>query len=104
VRPLAFTIDDRAGLGLGYSLFGFFGAFLAEGALIPVGGKALVDDDLRLVLQAGAIVDFGVYQSQRYLSHAGGLAIAGAGEDNIFHLYAAETLGRLFTQDPCDGI
>ena len=58
----------------------------------------LVED--RLVF--GAVVDLGVDEGERDLGHAGGLALAGAGEDDVLHLDAAEGLGGLLAEDPGD--
>ena len=55
-------------------------------------------------VQAGAVVDLGVDEGERDLGHAGGLAVAGAGEDDVFHLDAAEGFGGLFAEDPGDGV
>jgi len=49
---------------------------------------------------------FGIHSAdgQGHLGHAQGLAGIGPIENNIGHLPAAEGLGRLFAQDPADGI
>ncbi len=65
---------------------------------------AVVDDDLGAAVEAGAVVDLGIDQGERDLGHAGGLAVAGAGEDDVFHLDAAEGLGGLLAQNPGDGV
>ena len=49
-------------------------------------------------------VDFGVDQRQRNLGHAGRLAIARAGEDDVLHVDAAQQSRRLFAQHPGDGV
>ncbi len=36
--------------------------------------------------------------------HTDGFTIPSAGEDDIFHTAAAEALGRLFAEDPADGV
>ena len=45
-----------------------------------------------------------VRHGQGDLRHAQRLALAGAGEDDVFHAGAAQALGALFAQDPTDGI
>ena len=45
-----------------------------------------------------------IHQRHRDGSHAEGLTIARAGEDDIFHPRAAQTLGGLFAQNPAYGI
>ena len=101
---LGFAFDDGAGLGFGDGLFGLGGVLLAEAGLVPVGGDGFVDDDLGLAVEAGAVVDLGVDEGERDLGHAGGLAVAGAGEDDVFHLDAAEGLGGLLAENPGDGV
>src|SRR5208283_2643280 len=41
---------------------------------------------------------------QRYFGHAGGLAVAGTGENYVFHARTAQSLGGLLAQHPGDGI
>ena len=106
LRAFGFAFDDGAGLGLGDGLFGFLGAFLAEGGLVPVGdGRFWSSMTISgSSCEAGAVVDLGVDEGERDLGHAGGLAVAGAGEDDVFHLDAAEALGGLLAEDPGDGV
>ncbi len=104
VWPLGLALDDSAGLSLCNGLFRLFCAQLTEGGFIPVGGQALVDDDLWVVLKAGTVVDLGVDKGEGDLGHAGGLAVAGAGEDDIFHLDTAEAFSGLFAQYPGDRV
>ncbi len=51
-----------------------------------------------------AVVDLGVDKGERDLGHAGGFAVAGAGEDDVFHLEAAQALGGLLAEHPGDGV
>ena len=69
-----------------------------------VSGVAFVDDDLWFAFETGAVVDLWVDEGERDLGHAGGLALTGAGEDDVFHLDAAEGLGGLLAEDPGDGV
>ena len=55
-------------------------------------------------MRVGAVVDFGIDQGERNLGHAGGLAVARAGEDDVFHADAAQGLGRLLAQHPGNGV
>ena len=63
-------------------------------------GMVVVDDDLGFAVEAGAVVDLGVDEGERDLGHAGGLAVAGAGEDDVLHLDAAEGLWRTARRGP----
>ena len=47
-----------------------------------------------------AVVFLGIDQGERYLRHAGGLAIARPGENDVLHSRAAQGLGRLLAQHP----
>ena len=104
LRALGFAFDDGAGLGFGHCFFGLGGVLLAEASLVPVGGEAVVDDDLGAAVEAGAVVDLGVDERKGDLGHAGGLAVAGAGEDDVLHLDAAKRFGGLLAKNPGDGI
>ena len=57
-----------------------------------------------LAVEAGAVVDLRVDQGEGDLGHTGGLAVAGAGEDDVLHLDAAERFGGLLAENPGDGI
>jgi hypothetical protein len=52
----------------------------------------------------GAVVGFRVDQGERHFGHTCRFAVAGAGEDHIFHACAAQGLGRLLAQHPGDGV
>ena len=96
-----------AGLGFGYGLFGFGGGLLAESGFVPVGagGQAVGDDELGTVgVELVAVVDLGIDEGEGDFGHAGGFAVAGAGEDDVFHLDAAEAFGGLLAEDPGDGV
>ncbi len=67
-------------------------------------GCGFVDDDLGFAVEAGSVVDLGVDEGEGDLGHAGRLAVAGAGEDDVFHLDAAEGLGGLLAENPGDGV
>ena len=49
-------------------------------------------------------VNFRINQSQGNFGHSGGIAVAGAGEDHVFHARAAQRLGRLLAQHPGDRV
>ena len=49
-------------------------------------------------------VDGGIEKGEGDAGHAHGLAVAGAGKDDIFHAGSAEAFGGLFTEDPVDGV
>ena len=101
LRPLGFAFDDGAGLGFGDGLFGLFGAFCWRRVVSSQSvGSRFVDDDLGLVAEAGAVVDLGIDQGERDLGHAGRLAVAGAGEDDVFHLDAAQGSWRTARRAP----
>src|SRR5439155_1245113 len=93
-----------AGLGLGDGLFRFGGVLLAEAGLVPVRGSGLVDDDFGFTVEAGSVVDLGIDEGEGDLGHSGWLAVAGAGEDDVFHLDATEGFGGLLAEDPGDGV
>jgi hypothetical protein len=97
-----FSFEDYAWLGLGDGLFGFGGVLGAEGGFIPVADRGAINDELGI--GQGCVVDAGVDEGERDLGHAGGFAVAGAGEDDVFHLEAAEALCGLLTEDPGDGV
>ena len=71
-----------------------------------LGDVLVVDDELRASPcgRQTSVVDFGVDEGERDFGHAGGLAVAGAGEDDVFHLDAAEAFGGLLAEDPGDGV
>ena len=50
------------------------------------------------------LVNFGIHQGHGHVGHAERLAVAGAGENHVFHAGAAQALGRLFAEHPTDGI
>ena len=104
MRAFGFAFDDGAGLGLGDGLLGFGGVLLAEAGLVPVRGSGLVDDDFGFTVEAGSVVDLGVDEGEGHLGHTGGLAIARACEDDVFHLDAAERFRGLLAEDPGDGV
>ena len=56
------------------------------------------------VRHIAAPVHIGVDERQRHFGHARGLAVARAGEDDVFHARAAQRLGRLLAQHPGDGV
>ena len=99
-------------MGFGDSFFGFGGAFGAPGGLVPVGdggglavGSSFLQDHVRGVVAVGvAVVDLGINEGERDLGHAGGLAVAGAGKDDVFHLDTAEAFCALLAEDPGDGV
>ena len=45
-----------------------------------------------------------IHQGHGDVRHAERLAVAGAGENHVFHAGAAQAFGRLFAQHPTDGI
>src|SRR6185312_1381239 len=96
----------RAGLGFGNGFFGFFRGLAAGGGFVPVARDffhvASVNYEFRAV--AGIVVDFGIDQRKRNFGHAGGLAVACAREDDVFHLDAAQSFGGLLAEDPGDGV
>ena len=51
-----------------------------------------------------AVVHLRVDQRERDFRHAGRFAVARAGEDDVFHLDAAQALGGLLAQHPGDGV
>ena len=104
LRAFGFAFDDGAGLGLGDGLLGFGGVLLAEAGLVPVRGSGLVDDDFGFTVEAGSVVDLGIDEGEGDLGHSGWLAVAGAGEDDVFHLDATEGFGGLLAEDPGDGV
>ena len=59
------------------------------------------DGDLRILDGQGAI---GIVNRQRNLGAAEGLAVPGAGKDDVLHLAAAQRLGAAFTHDPRERI
>lgn len=50
------------------------------------------------------VVHLGIHQGHRDRRHAHRLSIARAAEDHVFHPGAAQAFGRLFAQDPADGV
>ncbi len=81
---------------------GVLGASGAQSGLVPIGvGHVVLDFDLGL---RDVAVDLGVDKGERDLGHAGGLALARAGEDDVLHVHAAEEARRLLAQHPGDGV
>jgi hypothetical protein len=108
----AFGLVGCTGLGLGDGLFGLLRSFGAQSRLVPVAGGVDGGDGVRgagedfaLAFGEGvAVVHVGIDEGERDLSHAQRLAVAGAGEDNVLHLDAAEALGGLLAEHPGDGV
>ena len=101
-----------ARLCLDHSLFGLFGGLGAQRSFIPVAvcrslarNSLAIDHDLGLALRERlAVVHLRIDQRQRHLRHAGRLAVARAGEDDVLHLDAAQALGRLLAEHPRDRV
>ncbi len=98
----AFGLVGLAGLCVEDGFFGVLGDLFAEGVLVPiasdVGGVSVH------FVGVGRLIDGGVHEGEGDLGHAGGAAFAGAREDDVFHLEAAQRLGGLFAEDPGDGV
>ncbi len=77
------------------------GAVGSQRRLVPVVGHVVLNVNFGLVDVA---VNVGIDQGQRNLGHAGGLAVARAGEDDVLHVNAAQQSRRLFAQHPRNGI
>ncbi len=103
-----FAFDDCPRLRLRDCIFCLLRSLLPQRRLIPVADVShplrrmlVVDDDLRAVRRKRcSVVHLWIHQRKGDLRHARGLPVAGSGEDHIFHLYAAQALGRLFSQNP----
>src|SRR5580704_7126804 len=54
--------------------------------------------------QLMAVIAGWIHQSHGDGRHAQGFPVARAGEDDVFHPCAAQTLGGLLTQDPANGV
>src|SRR5260221_12506461 len=75
----------------------------ADGGLVPVVRDVglwqfVLDIDFCRRVGIAAAVGLRVDQRQRDFGHAGGLAVAGAGENDVFHARAAQRLGRLLAE------
>ncbi len=109
-RARDFDFFGLAGLGVFDGLFGGLRRRGRGWRLRPsrrrcwLRGKIVLDVDFGGRVGVGAVVGFGVDQGQRHFGHAGGLAVARAGEDDVFHAGAAQGLGRLLAQHPGDGV
>jgi len=128
VHHAAVYADDDSRLRRADGLFGLLGLLLAELGFVPVAGHlecpvesagVILTAGLILSAFAGAVarpvaavfagqdcvvVDLGIDQGERDFGHSGGLALAGAGEDDVLHADAAQTLGGLLAQHPHDGV
>ena len=78
----------------------------ADFGFIPVffGRKFVLNLNLGGRIRVRPSINFGIDQSQGHFRHSGGIAVAGAGEDHVFHARAAQRLGRLLTEHPGDGV
>ena len=75
-----------AGLSFFGVALGFFGGSRRASRLRPSRRRAFRPaSSISVGLGVGAVVRFGVDQGQRHFGHAGGLAVARAGEDDVFH-------------------
>ena len=86
---------------------GLFGGLSANLGLVPILGSRghfVLDLHFGRFVRVGAVIHFGIDQRERHLGHARRLAVASAGEDNVFHARAAQSLGRLLTQHPGDRV
>ena len=81
--------------------FGIVGIGSAERGLVPVVGHFVLDVDLGF---GNVAINFGIDEGERHLGHAGGFAIARAGEDDVLHVDAAQQSRRLLAQHPRDGV
>jgi hypothetical protein len=77
----------------------------AQFGLVPIFlGKVVVNLYLGGSVGIGSGVNFGINESQRHFRHPGRIAVAGAGEDYVFHARAAQRLGRLLAEHPGDRV
>jgi hypothetical protein len=84
-------------------LVGFRLCLRAKAGFVPVTGHFVDDLDLGL-RNVCSLVGVGIDHGQRHFGHAVGLAVASAGEDNVFHAGSAEGLGGLLAQHPGDSV
>src|SRR6185437_5190658 len=94
-----------SGLRIFRPFFHFFGSFSADLSFVPIlVGHLVLQVQFGRSVFVGGVVKFGINQRERNLGHTGGLAVAGSGEDHIFHAGTAQALGRLLAQYPGDGV
>ena len=98
------AFDRLTWLGVGDNLFGFCSAFGALFFFIPVRIELIFDDNFGFGEQGAAGIRFGIDQGDGNLGHAERLALAGSGEDDVFHLAAAQALGALLAQNPAHAL
>ena len=99
---LAFGFDlvQRAGLNFGQMSVGGLSGRGTDGGFVPIVFRHVITDIDFGFGGDEAFVSLRINEGEGDLGHAGGLAVAGAGEDHIFHADAAQALGRLFAQHP----
>src|SRR5579864_351510 len=96
------------GPGLDFSdgSFGRIGCSRAQGSLVPVviaQGNLILNNNFRFADEA-TLINLRIDESKRHFGHASGLALAGSREDDVFHARTTEGFGRLFAQNPGDGV
>ena len=91
------TLSLRSGLGAD---FGFVPIFFA----VHCRRRLVLNFNLGGRVRVRPSVNFWINQSQRHFGHPGRVAVAGAGEDHVFHARAAQRLGRLLTEHPGDRV
>jgi len=88
---------------LGQAL-GFFGSGGTDTGFVPIRDwtrrKVVLHFDLGRVPEIRSIVNFGIDEGERHFGHAGRLAIASSGKDDVFHARTAQSLCRLLAEHP----
>jgi hypothetical protein len=104
ICTLSFSVpfDRDPWLRFGDDLLDLRLALGAQLFLVPV-RLVFVDDDFGLG-QERAFPGFGVHQRERHFGHAQGLALPRAGEDDVFHLAAAQSFGALLAEHPAHSV
>ncbi len=94
-----------SGLRFFHSLLGFSSGLRAQLGFVPIFlCKVVLNLNLGRRVSIGPAVNFGIDQRQRHFGHAGGIAVARSGEDDVFHARAAQSLGRLLAEHPGDRV
>ena len=107
-----------AGLGFFDGALGVFRGAGADGGFVPVfvwkigcglqnarsTRQFVLNIDLGGRIGVGPGILLRIDQGERDFGHAGGLAVAGSGEDDVFHAGATKGLGRLLAQHPGDSV
>ena len=83
----------------------FFGSARTNLGFVPVFERhLLLDIELSWIVLVGSVVGIRFNESERNFRHAGRLAVASSGENDVLHAGTPQGLCRLLPEDPRNGV